>query len=46
MKLFELYKKAIAAGIDNDPRGTNAVVRELEHVKKRYADLKRRVSDK
>ena len=42
MKLFELYKKAIAAGIDNDPRGTDAVVRELEHAKKRYADLKPR----
>ena len=42
MKLSELYKKAISAGIDNDPRGRDSVVRELEQAKKRYFDLKPR----
>jgi hypothetical protein len=40
MKLSELYKKAISTGIDNDPRGRDAVIRELELVKKKYEDLK------
>lgn len=31
MKLIELYKRAISIGIDNDPRGKEAVLKELEH---------------
>src|SRR5208337_2200514 len=42
MKLSDLYKKAISTGIDNDPRGRDAVVRELEQAKKEYVDLKPR----
>ncbi len=42
MKLSELYKKAISTGIDNDPRGRDAVIRELEQAKKEYIDLKPR----
>ncbi len=40
MKLSEFYKKAISAGIDNDPRGKSLVIRELEQRAKEYADLK------
>jgi putative NIF3 family GTP cyclohydrolase 1 type 2 len=42
MKLSELYKKAISTGIDNDPRGRVAVIKELELAKKKYEDLKPR----
>jgi putative NIF3 family GTP cyclohydrolase 1 type 2 len=42
MKLSEFYKKAISTGIDNDPRGRDAVIKELEQAKKRYEDLKPR----
>ena len=40
MKLSSLYKKAISVGIENDPRGTDMVARELEDAKKRYEDMK------
>lgn len=40
MKLSELYKKAISTGIDNDLRGRDAVIKDLEHTKKKYEDLK------
>ena len=42
MKLSELYKKAISTGIDNDPRGRDAVIKELELAAKKYEDLKPR----
>jgi len=42
MKLSELYNKAISTGIDNDPRGRDAVIKELELAKKKYEDLKPR----
>lgn len=40
MKLSELYKKAIATGIENDPRGKEIVQKELERKKKDYEGLK------
>ncbi|WP_333653814.1 NGG1p interacting factor NIF3 [Dissulfurispira sp.] len=40
MKLSEFYKKAISAGIDNDPRGKDLVLKELERKKKDYENLK------
>ena len=39
MKLRDLYGKAITAGIENDPRGRDAVLRELEQRKKEFDDL-------
>ncbi|MBI4823881.1 MAG: NGG1p interacting factor NIF3 [Nitrospirae bacterium] len=40
MKLRELYNKAVGIGIDNDPRGTVVVLRELEARRKDYENLK------
>lgn len=40
MKLKEFYEKAIAIGIDNDPRGREAVLREMQSREKNFADLK------
>lgn len=40
MKLSEFYKKAISAGIDNDPRGKDLVIKEQERKKKDYENLK------
>lgn len=40
MKLLEIYRRAVETGIDNDPRGKDAVVRELESKKKDYEGLK------
>lgn len=40
MRLSELYKKAIAAGMENDPRGAEAVARALEGRKKDFDALK------
>lgn len=42
MKLSELFEKAIAIGIDNDPRGKEAVLRELSVRKKDYEALPER----
>ncbi len=42
MKLSDLYKKAISTGIDNDPRGSDAVIRELQQAKKKFEELKPR----
>lgn len=39
MKLKDFYKKAIKIGIENDPRGKEAVIRELEKRKKDYESL-------
>lgn len=40
MKLSEFYKKAISTGIDNDPRGKDFVLKELERKRKDYENLK------
>jgi transcriptional regulator of met regulon len=40
MKLSEFYKKAISVGLENDPRGKDSVVMELERRKKDYENLK------
>ncbi|ACI20281.1 hypothetical protein [Thermodesulfovibrio yellowstonii] len=39
MKLIELYKKAIQTGIENDPRGKEEVLKELEKRKKDYEGI-------
>lgn len=39
MKLRELYKKAIQLGIENDPRGKDTVLKELEKRKKDYETM-------
>lgn len=39
MRLSELYKKAIEAGIENDPRGREAVLRELKQKKDDFDNL-------
>jgi hypothetical protein len=40
MKLGELYRKAIETGIENDPRGKDAVLKALEESKKDFDELK------
>ncbi|TAN37931.1 MAG: NGG1p interacting factor NIF3 [Nitrospirae bacterium] len=40
MTLRELFKKAIEAGIANDPRGRETVLKDLGRAEKEYADLK------
>lgn len=40
MTLRELYKKAIAIAIENDPRGKDAVLKELDSRKKDFEKLK------
>jgi len=40
MTLKELYSKAIATGIEKDPRGKDAVLKELESRKKDFEKLK------
>ena len=42
MQLLELYRKAIATGIENDPRGKDFVQKEIESRKKEYGDLPQR----
>lgn len=39
MKLSALYKKALAIGVEHDPRGSAAVAQELERRKKEYEAL-------
>ena len=39
MKLSDLYKKAIATGIENDPRGNEFVLNELASKKREYEKL-------
>lgn len=39
MKLRDLYKKAIQIGIENDPRGKELILKELEKRKKDYETL-------
>jgi len=40
MTLKELYKKAVSTGIENDPRGKDAVLKELAARKKDFEKLK------
>lgn len=40
MKLRELYDKAIAIGVENDPRGKEVVLKDLEAKKKDFDSLK------
>ena len=39
MKVRELFDKAIQTGIDNDPRGSDAVLQVLEDRKKEFSKL-------
>lgn len=39
MKLIDIYKKAIQIGIENDPRGKEQVLKELEKRKKDFESL-------
>jgi hypothetical protein len=45
MKLREIYQKAISAGIDNDPRGRDDVLRDLARVRREYDGLKQEEKD-
>jgi hypothetical protein len=40
MKLKDIYKKAIEVAIENDPRGKDIVLNDLERKKKEFDDLK------
>lgn len=40
MKLSDIYTKAIEAGIENDPRGKDTVLHELNRRKKNFDELK------
>lgn len=40
MKLRDLYKKAIQTGIENDPRGSQAALKDLDLKKRDFEDLK------
>lgn len=40
MKIIDIYRKAVATGIENDPRGTDAVRRALEEKEKEFSELK------
>jgi len=40
MKIREIYQKAIETGISSDPRGREAVAKDLERIGKEYAELK------
>ncbi len=40
MTVREIYKRAVQAGIENDPRGKETVDKELQQAKKQYDELK------
>lgn len=40
MKIQEIYELAIERGIDSDPRGKDAVLKDLDRVNKRFENLK------
>ena len=40
MKLRDLYKKAIQTGIENDPRGSQAAMKDIDLKKRDFEDLK------
>ncbi len=42
MTLRQLYEKAVQVGIENDPRGKEAVEKELERARKKYEEMKDR----
>lgn len=45
MKLSDLYKKAIALGMENDPRGKDFVIDELQRLKKDYEKMNNKDKD-
>lgn len=45
MKLRDIYVKAIDAGIDNDPRGREVVLKGITNAEKNYAELKQDEKD-
>jgi len=40
VKLSDIYTRAIEAGIENDPRGKNAVLQDLDRRKKNFEEIK------
>ncbi|MBI5639208.1 MAG: NGG1p interacting factor NIF3 [Nitrospirae bacterium] len=40
MKLSDIYQKAVEAGMAHDPRGRDAVLRDLQNAQQRYGELK------
>jgi hypothetical protein len=40
MKLKEFYQEAIAIGIDNDPRGRETVLKDIQRIENEYRELK------
>jgi len=40
MKLRDIYQKAIEAGMNNDPRGRDVVMKDIDQRKKSYEELK------
>jgi len=40
MKIREIYQKAVDVGMSNDPRGRDAVLKDLQRIEKEYGDLK------
>jgi putative NIF3 family GTP cyclohydrolase 1 type 2 len=40
MKLLDIYRKAIETGIENDPRGRDVVLKDLDRRKKDFEELK------
>ena len=40
MKIREIYQKAIDVGMSNDPRGREAVLKDLQRIEKEYGELK------
>ncbi|WP_347490788.1 NGG1p interacting factor NIF3 [Desulfoscipio sp. XC116] len=40
MRISEIYQYVVARGMERDPRGAEAVARDLSLIKKRYNDLK------
>ena len=40
MKIRDIYRKAVATGMSNDPRGREAALQDLERMRKRHAELK------
>ncbi len=40
MTVMEIYKRAVQAGIENDPRGKETVDNELQQARKQYDELK------
>jgi putative NIF3 family GTP cyclohydrolase 1 type 2 len=45
MKLSEFYKKAVSIAIDNDPRGKEIVLKELEDTRKKLEEMKPKEKD-